>query len=137
MANFAKCADCRLLTINRDEEIAAHRLWHKDWDAKFRNTRSAAIEARDALGSLRGQIASYGQQLDSQPIAEPESITVDEFDLDDDEDDDLELDQISDAEQQPETTVDLADYTSYLPAIDRDDDLDTRLANATGTVDLT
>ena len=41
-----------------------------------------------------------------------------------------------DEDPTPEIATSAADV-AYFPAIDRDDDLDTRLANATGAVDLT
>jgi hypothetical protein len=134
MANLAKCADCKLLTLNTDEDISAHRLWHKDWDAKFRNTRTAATEARDALHSLREQIRGYGDQLSAHPITEPEQITVDDFDLEDEDASDDAIDSLVQSNYEDRISDGQDDDDDYPPAIDREDDLDTRLANATGTI---
>lgn len=120
MANLAKCGDCAALTLNTDDDISRHRLWHKDWDAKFRNTRTAAIEARDALGGLRSDIASYSSQLSQQPIIEPEQITVEDFPEDDDPDSTYAEDDVAATIANPtagEPTEDAADAADAPTAV--------------------
>lgn len=127
MANLAKCGDCAALTLNTDDDISKHRRWHKDWDRKFENTRTAATTARDQLAGLRNDIRGYEEQLSARPVEEPEQITVE--DMPDDEElglDDLEDDQPVSTYAQDNTADTIAlDPSDYPLAIDRDDPLPT------------
>jgi hypothetical protein len=130
MANLAKCGDCAALTLNTDDDISKHRRWHKDWDRKFENTRTAATSARDQLAGLRNDIRGYEEQLSARPVEEPEQITVDdmptddELGLDDEEPEDAQESQYAD--EAVENTIDVPQppinpSALYTPAIDRDD----------------
>jgi hypothetical protein len=134
MANLAKCGDCAALTLNSDDDISKHRRWHKDWDRKFENTRTAATSARDQLAGLRNDIRGYEEQLSARPVEEPEQITVE--DMPDDTElgiDDDETDESTTAEEAVEqqlahppvyTPTPQIDTTLLYPAIDRDEPVD-------------
>lgn len=98
MTNLARCKDCAALTLDTDEDAARHRGWHIDYDKKFRNTRNAAVEARDTLDSLRLAVKKLQDALDtSEPADDP--ITV--------------QDMPSDDELGLETTTDLDTISQY------------------------
>lgn len=101
MTDFVSCTDCAALTLDDTDEIVKHRQWHADFDKKYRNTRSAAVEARDALSGLREDVRRYGEQLAARPVpVEPDQIRVREMPTDEElgivRDDDPEDDDESD-----------------------------------------
>lgn len=82
MTNLARCKDCAALTLDTDEDAARHRGWHIDYDKKFRNTRNAAVEARDNLDGLRLTVKTLQDALDTaEPTEDP--ITVQDMPTDD------------------------------------------------------
>lgn len=82
MTNLARCKDCAALTLDTDEDAARHRGWHIDYDKKFRNTRNAAVEARDNLDGLRLTVKNLQDALDTaEPTEDP--ITVQDMPTDD------------------------------------------------------
>lgn len=110
MTDLARCKDCAALTLDTDEDIAKHRVWHLDYDKKFRNTRSAAVEARDSLDGLRANIREYSDQLaQMKPPVEPDPINVRDMPTDDE----LGIDPAADLEDDPRSTYADDDLTGY------------------------
>ena len=123
MANLAKCGDCAALTLNTDDDISKHRRWHKDWDRKFENTRTAATTARDQLAGLRNDIRGYEEQLSARPVEEPEQITVEDMPADEELglEDDVDDQPVSTYAQDNTADTVALDPSDYPLAIDRDD----------------
>lgn len=130
MAEFAKCHICRALMVDdpddRREHLADHANTKRRIDALGRKNSDYLQE----VAGLRSDVAGYGRQLEQHPIsATPESISINEMPDD-------EIDEFADTITDPiagEPTEDAADLDTIYPAIDREDDLDTRAANITGT----
>lgn len=139
---FAKCHECSALLVDNPDDRRAHLAWHRDTVKKIEAQRQRVGALSSDVLRLVDQVKDFRRTLDNHPItAEPTEITVN--DIPDDEIDEYEDDAYAgEPDEDPAANVSLpftegTMVNEYPLAIDRDDDLDTRLANATGTVDLT
>lgn len=138
MAELNFCTTCYALT--NPEDAKDHAAHHLHIDARLNALTRNNTDYLQQVATLKQQVVAYGRQLDAHPISmDPETITISaapDFDPEDliettgDDEDAYAGEPDEDAPVTP-TASTTEDYT-YPLAIDRDDDdLDTRLANAT------
>lgn len=126
---------CRALIPATGEDRTAHLTGHASDEKAARAIRTELLAIRELVAEMKETNREVLAEIRTTRTQAPaEALVIEEWpedelpddDLDTEEEDDLEPDGITNAEQQPEQTYE------YPLAIDRDDDLDARLANATG-----
>lgn len=135
--DLAQCSKCAALLNDTDEDIAKHRRWHAQFEQDYESTRRVASAASRDVNTLTATIRDLARPTPTTP---PVALTIRVTDDDELEPDEDDLDALNPSYTDIATIEDPnagepdEDAIAAHPTIDRDDDLDTRLANATGAL---